>query len=439
MVRTAFLVESAPLFSGVCGMEVSPGLVTVTGMPTFSRTVSPEAPVPWIPVSGFPDTVVALEAELGPDRPWVGRLLLLLVGVVLAAGFWVEVDVTARAPGLVRARAETADVRSPSTGVIETIWVRPGDQVLAGQPLLQVGDPAWASRRAALHQREGELTIATAEWELLLRCLPSNEADVVSGGAGSSFRTAWASRLWAEFLAQDAADQLVEARARREADRLEPLGVRGLVSERDLDNARFEAEARGSARRAARQRQLAVWQERHRDAESQRLLVATEAAGLDRQRDALVLRAPLSGELLELASLEQGSVVTAGQVLGRLSPEAPLQIEVLVPSRTAALLRTGQRGRAGFSALPATEWGLLPIQVESIASDARWERGEAIYRVIARPESTELRTRDGRVQSLRKGFVADVRFQLGRTTLARYLRTKASDWIEGAPRAGPPL
>jgi hypothetical protein len=77
--------------------------------------------------------------------------------------------------------------------------------------------------------------------------------------------------------------------------------------------------------------------------------------------------------------------------------------------------------------------------VESIASDARWERGEAVFRVIARPESTELRTRDGRVQTLRKGFVADVRFQLGRTTLALYLRTKASDWIEGAPRAGPTL
>ena len=84
----------------------------------------------------------------------------------------------------------------------------------------------------------------------------------------------------------------------------------------------------------------------------------------------------------------------AGQALGRLSPEASLQIEVFVPSRTAALLRTGQRGRAGFSALPATEWGLLPLQVESIASDARWERGEAVFRVVARPESTELRTRD---------------------------------------------
>jgi multidrug resistance efflux pump len=420
-------------------MELSPGLATVTGMPTSFRTVSPETPVSWIPVSSASDTAVALEAELGPDRPWVGRLLLFLTAVALTAGFWVEVDVTARAPGLVRARTETADVRSPATGAIETVWVRPGDWVIAGQPLLQVGDPAWESRRAALRQRGGELEVATAEWELLLQSVPADEAGADAGAASPLFRTAWAARLWAEFLAQDAADQLVEARARREADRLEQLGERGLVSERDLDDARFEAAARESARRTARQRQLAVWQERHRDAESQRLLVAAEATGLDHQREALVLRAPLSGELLELASLEKGSVVMAGQALGRLSPEASLQIEVFVPSRTAALLRTGQRGRASFSALPATEWGLLPLQVESIASDARWERGEAVFRVIARPESTELRTRDGRVQTLRKGFVADVRFQLGRTTLALYLRTKASDWIEGAPPAGPTL
>jgi hypothetical protein len=55
-------------------MELSPGLATVTGMPT-------SFPHRFAGNPGFldsriqrSDTAVALEAELGPDRPWVGRL-----------------------------------------------------------------------------------------------------------------------------------------------------------------------------------------------------------------------------------------------------------------------------------------------------------------------------------------------------------------------------
>lgn len=397
---------------------------------------TPEPAFRWTSVSSVRDTVAALESELGPDRIWVGRVVLALVGLGLAAVAWLEIDVTARASGWVRARTETSELRSPATGVVEAVWVRPGQHVAAGQALLQVSDPTWASRRDQLSQRCAELALTGAEWDRLTRAA-QDEA-----GTGDndlpSFRTAWAARLCAEFLAEDADHQLAEAKARRESDRLERLGVLGLVSERELDDARHEAEARASARRSARQRHLAVWQERRRDTESQRVQAGMEADGLDRQREALVLRAPLEGELLEWVSLEKGSVVMAGQTLGRLTPDEPLLIEAFVPARTAALLHPRQDARASFPALPAAEWGTLALQVEAIASDARWEHGEPLFRVVARPALSQLTTRDGRSQPLRKGFVAEVRFHLGRTTLFQFLRTKTTDWIQRVPVARAP-
>ncbi|MBL9205410.1 MAG: HlyD family efflux transporter periplasmic adaptor subunit, partial [Opitutaceae bacterium] len=147
---------------------------------------------------------------------------------------------------------------------------------------------------------------------------------------------------------------------------------------------------------------------------------------------------PLEGELLEWVSLEKGSVVMAGQALGRLTPDEPLLIEAFVPARTAALLHPRQGARASFPALPAAEWGTLALQVEAIASDARWERGEPLFRVVARPAVSRLTTRDGRSQPLRKGFVAEVRFHLGRTTLFQFLRTKTTDWIQRTPVARVP-
>ena len=282
----------------------------------------------------------------------------------------------------------------------------------------------------ALQVRWVEADVACHDWAVLtdrVQALPSGKS------SSDEFRSRWAPRLWLDFLAQDEAFGLAEEKASREAQRLHQLGAQGLVTARDLDDARHELAVRRAARTGSRDRHLAIWHERLRDADSLLAQNGIEQRLLERELDALTLKSPLTGEILDFLSLEKGSVVTAGQSLGRVSADDQLQIEAYVPARVAALVRPGQITSTGFSALPPAVWGYVGGRVESIAADAIRPSGDPLFRVVVRPYRGELSTPGGQTQPLRKGFAAEVRFHLGRTTLLTLLRTKTADWINRLP------
>ena len=81
--------------------------------------VSPSSPSPLLSAASARDTVIALEAEGGPDRPWISSLALGSVVAVLLALCVVEVDVTNRTVGMLRAYTENVELRSPATAVVE--------------------------------------------------------------------------------------------------------------------------------------------------------------------------------------------------------------------------------------------------------------------------------------------------------------------------------
>jgi len=393
----------------------------------------PPRPTPrWLPAAVARDTVTALEAESGPDRLGVARLGAVLVVAALIVIATVQVDVTVRATGLVRSRTENCELRSPAAGVVAVLSARPGQHVEAGQTLLRLASPLLEERLDALQVRWVEADIACHDWAVLIdhvQTFPVGET------LGDDFRSRWAPRLWLDFLAQDEVLGLAEDKASREAQRLSQLGAQRLVTDRDLDDARHELAVRRAARTGARDRHLAVWHERLRDADSLLAQNGIEQRLLERERDALTLKSPLTGEILDFLSLEKGSVVTAGQALGRVSADDQLQIEAYVPARVAALVRPGQITSTGFSALPPTIWGYVGGRVESIAADAMRASGDPLFRVVVRPLRGELSTPGGQTQPLRKGFAAEVRFHLGRTTLLTLLRTKTADWIDRPPAA----
>jgi len=384
----------------------------------------------WLSAGVARDTVVALEMESGPDRLGLARLATVLVVAALIVVATVQVDVTARAPGLVRSRTENSELRSPAAGVVAVLSARPGQHVKAGETLLRLASPLLEERLDALGVRWVEADIACHDWAVLIDRVQNRP---IGETCRDDFRSRWASLLWLDFLAQDEALGLAEAKASREAQRLSQLGAQGLVTARDLDDARHELAVRRAARTGARDRHLAIWHERLRDADSLLAQNGIEQRLLERERDGLTLRSPLTGEILDFLSLEEGSVVTAGQTVGRVSADDQLQIEAYVPARVAALVRPGQITSTSFSALPPTVWGYVGGRVESIAADAMRASAEPLFRVVVRPLRGELSTPGGQIQPLRKGFTADVRFHLGRTTLLTLLRTKTADWIDRPP------
>ncbi|EXJ13704.1 efflux RND transporter periplasmic adaptor subunit [Imhoffiella purpurea] len=151
--------------------------------------------------------------------------------------------------------------------------------------------------------------------------------------------------------------------AQRERDRLADMLKRKLASQQDYDRA-------ATAARAARERLVAA------EAELAQAVNATRYA---------VLEAPAAGILLDVTG-QRGQVVTAGQPLGTLAEDGPLEAEVYVPEDRRADLP--ERALAH----PLGDGPPIPVSLREIAGavDPATRTWRARFRLDA-PDAVESR------------------------------------------------
>jgi HlyD family secretion protein len=377
-------------------------------------------------------SIESLAATHGASRPWIYWLFLLGAAGGLAALPLVEVDVAVRAPGLVRPASGRRELRAPVSGFVAAWLVHDNDRVSAGQPLLvlQSGDltERLARNRAAQRERRdaiADLTLLTAAFAEA----GANAADRPPPGA-AAFATAALRQESAQFLVQLETNRLGESRARSELDREVTLAAKGIASQRELDDARYQLDQTRAAGALLVQQTLTRWQTRLRDEEAERAELESTARRLEEERDHYTLRAPVAGVLLELAAFGPGHFVTAGQPLGTLSPDDRLVVEVLVPSRDAGLVHAGQAVKMQVDAFPYTQWGTLDGAVEQISADGLTDGRSSAFKLTIRPAARALRLPNGVRGELRKGFTLNARFLVARRSLFQLLYDDTSAWFD---------
>ncbi len=147
----------------------------------------------------------------------------------------------------------------------------------------------------------------------------------------------------------------------------------------------------------------------------------------------LVLRAPESGVVKDLAVHAPGAVVSPGTVLMSLVPEnEPLQAEVLIRNEDIGFVHPGQRVKVKLSAYPFQKYGMLDGTVLQVGPDA----GEGAtserrpgdpadprslrYKAIVHLDTQHLDT-DGRQMRLSAGMQLVTEIHQGDRTVMEYL------------------
>ena len=212
------------------------------------------------------------------------------------------------------------DVGSEVTATVQTVAVREGDRVKAGDLLVRLSD---TEALAALAQAQAALAEARAR---------QNQLDTVAAPVAS-----------ANLQQAEATLRNAEAEHRRATE----LVAQGFFSQQKLDDARRLLDTARSAQSAARsqaQAQLPRGAEgvlaTTRLAQAQ---AALEAAHARLQR--LQLRSPIAGVVLARHT-EPGSLAQPGKVLLSLASSNGLRLEAAVDEKHLALMTPGLKARA---------------------------------------------------------------------------------------------
>lgn len=392
---------------------------------------TPEA-IPLLPAVLAQHTVESLYAEHGPARPWIYWLALLGVTAALAALPLIEVDVTVRAPGVVRPATERTELRVPLSAQIAQVLARDNDSVTTGQPLLVLRSRDLDERLALNRTRQ---TLSTSLITDLTRLTPAATDSSPSNPFQvdvTALETPELRADLAQLQAQWATQQLTQAKASRELDRSATLAAKGLISTREHDQAHDDlAAARADTTtllRAARTR----WETRLRDEQITLATLRTEENRLAEEVAQTTLRAPATGSIQGLTGLSPGAWLSAGQMIGAVSPSDALLIETFVSPKDVGLLRLGQRARLQIDAYPYTQWGLVDATVTTLAADSSGNNSANSttgFKVTLQPAATTLYLPNGAAGPLRKGLTLSARFVVARRSLFQILHEDVSAWL----------
>lgn len=388
---------------------------------------------PLLPAALAPHTVEGLLADRGPARPWIQWTTLALAAGALLALPLVEVDVTVRAPGLVRAASDRAELRTARGGRVSRVLAQENAPVTAGQVILELDTAGLEARLAHNRARQSHARQLIRELDLLSTAAvgvavihhhptsavvvepaetpgaarpfpapfpfptsPMAAAGAVADVTGSDEAAIGDPSLglpppasarppssapplgitlpalreeWAQLLAQLETHRLAAARARIELTRTALLAQRGLAPTRDLDDARYALERSEAEAILLRQQALSRWQSRRQEEHLALIALVSEEAHLGDERTSSLVRAPVAGTLLGLGGIAPGVQVPPGTLIGTISPDDSLLVEARVPSRSIGFLATGQPVKIQVETFAYTAWGLLDGTLTSVAAD----------------------------------------------------------------------
>jgi HlyD family secretion protein len=428
-------------------------------MPAPSAQLEPR----YFPAAGAGDTIEGLYALHGRQRPWTYWLVLAGVAGALASLPLIKVDVSVRAPGLVRPTTERTEIRPAVSGHIAEVLAHDNERVRFGQPLLVVRSRDLEERLSRNHALQadyadliGDLHFLTTEPAVVTvessgdtaqKDEPAGPLAKPSSRHGGSvvkpsLGTSALQQEWAQFHAQQESSLLAETKARTELARYAELEAKGIATRQELENARYEAGRRQAESRVLIEQTLARWQTRLRDERTALAGLKSEAHRLQEERSQYTLRAPADGQLMGFNGWSVGGFVSAGQSLGVVSPEDALQVETYVSSRDIGLVRLGQAARLQIDAYPYTQWGTLDGTVAAIGGDFTPAGGPsqaAAFKVLIRPSAGYLTLANGVRGELKKGLTLSARFLVARRSVFQLLYEDVSAWLDPQGRAITPL
>jgi hemolysin D len=362
----------------------------------------------------------ALEIVESPPRPAgriIGFCLMLFFAIALLWACIGTVDIIATAPGKVVPTGRTKVIQPLESGIVHAIHIQDGQQVKAGDVLIEIDTTVSASERDRLKNDYMQAMLDTARLKAALDLDGDPVARFVAPeGASEAQITLQKSMLLNQVdeiqaklgdldqqIKQNAGNRNAVASTiskltdsipylEQRADARKSLLDKGygskldyLTIEQDLIEHQQElrvqkgrlAEAEGATASHKQQRLQAEDEYKHTtlkdlaEAEQKSSSLHEQLLQAAQKYRLQTLTAPVDGTVQQLAVHTEGGVVTPAQVLMSIVPaDSHLEIEAMVSNKDIGFVHAGEEAEVKIDTFTFTRYGLLHGKVQSVSQDA---------------------------------------------------------------------
>jgi HlyD family secretion protein len=340
--------------------------------------------------------------------------------------FFIHTDISVRAAGIVRPIKERTDIKSPVSGIIDSIYFKEGDSIVENSLILTLRDPALIEKR-----RLNEAEISQCKDFI-------HDLDLLSSSVNITIKlvSLLNSPLYKQqalrFFSRAAEQQVVLSKARHETNLNEALARDKVISPKEFYDIRIEEEKTVSANKTFRREQLADWQADLMKYKSELKQCIMRQEELRQIYESDRIRCPVSGCLREMNGHYPGNSIQAGELICSISPGGQLTGECYILSKDIGMISMGQPVRLQIDAFNYNYFGVVTGSIYSIDNDFILLDKAPVFKVRCRLNERILKLPNGYAGEIKKGMSFQARFITSNRTLWQLLYDGLDDWLNPA-------
>lgn len=350
---------------------------------------------------------------------WV---VLAAVTVALVSLPFIYVDISVQGLGVIRPVAEKTEIKSPVTELVDSVYVREGEQVKKGDILLRFRTNSSDYKIAYQSNRLNDYAEQLSDLAYLAR-----------GACPSSFQSPVRRQEYHYYIKRKKELETSLDQAEKEYLRNKSLFEKKVIAEEEYDKYLYRYKSQQNELASLIENQMSTWQANLNTLRNSHNEMYTSLRQEIKDKDMYFVKSPVSGTLDQFSGIYRGSSIRAGESLAVISPDSTLYFEVYVTPRNIGYLSLGMPVIVQVESFNYNEWGTVGGTVKDISSDFMTDKqGHSFYKVKCGMDRDYLQLKNGRTGKLKKGMTVSAHFMITRRSLFDLLYQKMDDWVNPA-------
>jgi HlyD family secretion protein len=212
-------------------------------------------------------------------------------------------------------------------------------------------------------------------------------------------------------------------------NRSQKLFDKGVIAKVELNNSKLEYDLSLNAIYQYKKQQNSNWQAELVNSQNQLKELENNQVQLKETNNLSVIKAPVSGTLLNVRGIEEGSFIQNGIQLAEISPKSDLIVECYINPIDIGLLKKENKVNFQVSAFNYNQWGLANGKIEEIGNDVQMINNTPMFKVLCSLDQNFLELKNGFKGELKKGMSVNARFVITERSLFDLLYDKIDDWL----------
>lgn len=345
-------------------------------------------------------------------------IVFVMASIVLLP--FIYVDVSVEGTGNVRPKTERSTIIAPVTEIVDEVYVKEGDAVVKGQPILKFRTDNTDVKINYQRSQQNEFLSQCHDLEFLIK-----------GSCPQTFKSSNREQEYYSLVAQCAQMKTDMRHLKTEWLRNKALYDDKLISEEEYEKYYYQYLDKQNELKTLVENKHATWETDLNNLRQQIREAHSNIEGDVSDKHMLILRAPVSGTVENFSGIYPGIPVQAGTNLAVISPKAPLYVEAFVKPKDIAFIRPNMTAKIQVDAFNYNEWGMLEGKVESVSSDYVVDSSNNyLFKVRVRLDKNYLTDDRTHHQGyIKKGMTAVVRFMVTKKSLFDLLYQSMDSWV----------